>query len=76
MSKKVNDLMGKLTRLLPGEVNEEIAEEAGTSTAWVSQVRNNRKQSSPVQRAIAQVAKRKAVEAGQLADEILQELGE
>lgn len=57
---KVGKLLEEITQLLPGKINEEIAEEAEVSPDWVSQVRNGRKESAPVQMVIA----KKAIEKG------------
>lgn len=64
----VTTLLEEITELLPGKINEEIAEVAEVSADWVSQVRNGKKQSAPVQMAIATKAiekGRKLVELGQ-----------
>jgi hypothetical protein len=56
----VGKLLGEITELLPGKINDEIAEEAKVSPDWVSLVRNGRKESAPVQMVIA----KKAIEKG------------
>lgn len=60
IKENVGKLLGEITELLPGKINEEIAEVADVSADWVSQVRNGRKESAPVQMVIA----KKAIEKG------------
>lgn len=73
-AENVTTLLEEITELLPGKINSEIAEVADVSPDWVSLVRNGKKQSTPVQKAIASTAiekGRKLVELGQRLAEAL-----
>jgi hypothetical protein len=71
---KVGKLLGEITELLPGKINEEIAEEADVTPDWVSLVRNGRKESAPVQLVIAKTAIEKGNRLAKLGKLLSQEL--
>lgn len=73
---KVDELLEEISSLLPGTINQEIAERADVSTGWVSEVRNGRKKSRSTALAIAETAKAKGLRLAELGERLARQLAE